>query len=159
MSSLIGKDLWSLGLAELSKTNVAKVRKIVEKRRQRKTEFRHLIMNDLKEAELLRNVMMDLQTVEGTIPMLPSQKKLRSIPNVLGLQQKELDSQSMDIDLDGPLGDYLDVDAREVFGVPQLRPQQKSAIDRVLTDLSCRGRLMVVQRTGKFCLCYADMVI
>ena len=43
---------------------------------------------------------------------------------------------------------HLSACARDVFGVPTLRPRQVEAASKLIFDRSCRGRLLVVDRTG-----------
>ena len=38
--------------------------------------------------------------------------------------------------------------ARHVFGVPSLRPRQVEAATKIIFEKKCRGRLLIVDRTG-----------
>ena len=88
------------------------------------------------------------QLTNRNTPMVTSQFMLRTMENNLGLELAAGGNEGS-IDLPSSLEDALQADANQIFDVPCLRPQQLEAIKRVLTDVKCLGRLVIVQRTGE----------
>jgi superfamily II DNA or RNA helicase len=53
-----------------------------------------------------------------------------------------------DVDASSPFNAHLSSAARRIYGVARLRPKQSEAVSRLLFDEECRGRLILVDRTG-----------
>ena len=49
---------------------------------------------------------------------------------------------------DAPFADHLDEASRERWSTPSCRPAQLAAVDTILFSEACRGKLLVVDRTG-----------
>ena len=82
MSPLIGKDLYTLGLAELAEKDIVEVRALADHRRQKKSWLRECILASI---QAIRNGMAIVIPPDNE--MMPSwQKYVRSRPNNLDLK-------------------------------------------------------------------------
>ena len=133
------------------------LRRNATRRRDNKSRMRKLFLEVMKELEELRNEDMVDIDIDVRSNLRPSQIKLRSISNNLSLVLTDVECQHMNDEnasvtttsFDQSFGDFLDVEAKEVFDVSELRPKQKEAVEKILTDPSLHGQLLIVERTGK----------
>ena len=157
MHDLIGQDIWGLGRKELAKKDIVMLRRNAKRRMNNKARMRKLFLKEMKRLEESRNADMMEIDIDTSNNLRPSQIKLRTMQNALSLVHTDVESQDMNdqnasvttISYNRPFGEFLDLEAKEVFDVSELRPKQKEAVEKILTDPSSCGRLLIVERTGK----------
>ena len=80
---LMGEDIFPLGIAELNEKNIIETRKEQARRLKEKCRLRECLLNDIRQTGESRPV----EALEHVDRLQSWHRKLRSIPNSLGLTQ------------------------------------------------------------------------